>query len=108
MSDGRYILAGKIPVPCDDLFEWAEWFETHWQERVVQQDQVGNYWVSTVFLAVDYNWIPDIHPPALFETMVFEGQGGGEITDYLERTSTWELALEQHAEAVVWAKERLS
>jgi hypothetical protein len=32
-----------------------------------------------------------------------------EVDDgYFERTSTWELALEAHAQAVAWAKERLS
>jgi hypothetical protein len=101
-----YILDGKVPVPCEDAIAWAQWVEAHEQERIVCQEDVGPWWVSTVFLGVDHNYVIGHTPPQLFETMIFEGKGG-DPNDYQTRTSTWELALEQHAQAVVWAKEQM-
>lgn len=100
-----YILEGKIPVPCPDTLAWGQWMESHYRDRVVGQEDVGDLWVSTVFLGVDHCYTPG-GEPRLFETMIFKNPGR-EWTDYQERTSTWELALEQHACAVVWAKEQM-
>lgn len=71
------------PVPVDtgdswgDLFApekhrsavlaWAAWIEK--ANKVVKQTTIGPYWVSTVFLGVDYGWDPG--PPIIYETMVF-------------------------------------
>ena len=108
MDSGRYILNGKIPIPCEDLFTWARWIEEHREERIVKQEYVGDFWISTCFLGLDYNWIFD-GPPILFETMVFKGKGRDIPSDApMIRTATWELALEAHAEAMAWAKEQLS
>jgi hypothetical protein len=116
MSHGRYILKGKIPVPCEDLLTWGRWLEDS-QQRVVKQEDVGPFWVSTVFLGLDHNWGDG--PPLLFETMIFRDvteadrrrRGGPKHVSVddapMWRTSTWELALEQHQEAVAWARERL-
>lgn len=127
MNHGRYILDGKVPVPCEDLFTWAHWIEKG-ANRVVRQEDVGNLWVSTVFLALDHNWLCD-GPPMLFETIVFrdctdadqeemdataERHGWQKVAcpthialDYAVRTPTWELALEAHEEAKRWAKKHL-
>jgi len=105
---GRYILHGKIPVPCEDLLTWARWIEENWRERVVRQEDMGPYWISTVFIGLDHNWGDG--PPHLFETMVFRGDKGDRqaVNDApFQRTPTWELALDAHAEAVAWAKEQL-
>jgi len=107
--NGRYILDGKIPVPCEDLLTWARWIEDHWQDRVVGRDQVGPREVSTVFLGLDHTWHDDI-PPRLFETMVFLWKGDERTVEDdapMWRTPTWEMALETHAEGIAWARERL-
>ena len=107
--NGRYILDGKIPVPCEDLLTWAQWMEANDDKRIVKQQDIGPYWVSTVFLGLDHSWT-DPELPHLFETMVFTTEHGhhASVDDgYFNRTPTWEMALEAHAEAVAWAKERL-
>lgn len=44
-----------------------------WEYRRVAEDQVGPYWVSTVWLGIDhgFGFGPEPHPPIIFETMVF-------------------------------------
>lgn len=88
-----FILADRIPIPCD-LLTWARWFEDHVRERIVQQNTIGDYWVSTVFLGLNHNWLDG--PPELFETMVFQGCDGDRTDIAIQRYPTWELALEGH------------
>lgn len=96
-------MEGQIPVPCEDLLTWARWIEDN--PRVVRQEVIGRFFVSTVFLGLDHDWTFK-GPPLVFETMVMQKDGGGSVYDApFLRTSTWELALEDHAEAVVWARE---
>lgn len=122
--NGRYILDGKIPVPEPDLLKWAHWMEED-GHRIVRQDDVGELWVSTCFLGLDHDWTFK-GPPMLFETMVFRKSNEEDARGFrrlgfahvpghihlddspVTRTPTWELALETHAEAVAWAKERLT
>ena len=111
--DDKYILNGKIPVPCSDTITWARWYETADKQRIVRQETIGDYWVSTVFLALDHG--SGSGPPLLFETLVFyadrrEDAHGHVIPDAapLLRTPTWELALEAHASACLWAREHLT
>lgn len=106
----KYKLEGKIPVPVEDVLEWARWF--HDADRQVARDIIGNLRVSTVFLGLDHNFSLN-GPPVLFETMIFpvDAKGEyirGEALDYMERYTTWELALEGHRRAVAYAKETLS
>lgn len=110
MSRGYYKLDGKIAVPCQHVGEWAAWFGTG--HRVVQQEDVGPFLVSTVFLGLDHSF-GEGGPPLLFESAVFTrgmeeilGKVRHTLSDHnMERTSTWELALEAHQRAVAWAKE---
>jgi hypothetical protein len=37
--------------------------------RIVAQEQVGQYWISTIFLGIDHNWGEGA--PILWETMIF-------------------------------------
>lgn len=123
--NGRYILRGKIPVPCEDLMTWARWIEDCEDERIVKQEDIGPYWISTVFMGLDHNFL-DIGLPRLFETMIFRNPTDEDRREWtargwksncpphvpvddapVSRTATWELALEQHAEAVAWAKGKL-
>lgn len=105
MDNRHYILDGKIPIPVD-LLVWARWLEEHRADRIIKQETVGNCWVSTVFLGLNHNYLDD-GPPLLFETMVFaEKDSKRDYNDlYMDRYSTWELALEGHEKAVAWAKE---
>ena len=101
MGVGRYILNGKIPVPCEDLIEWASWLQTN--ERHVGDDHIAGVHVSTVFLGLDHRLGAE-GPPLLFETMIF----GGQHDQYCSRSTTWELALEEHAEALELVKSSLT
>ena len=52
------------------LLEWARWFETAGEERIIRQDLLydGKVKISTVFMGLDHAWQG---PPQLYETMVF-------------------------------------
>jgi hypothetical protein len=87
----KYILNGHVPVPEPDLMKWAKWFET--ADRIVAKTKVGNREVSTVFLALDHNFLC-AGPPLFFETMIFPECA------YCARCSTWEEAEAEHRKAV--------
>lgn len=97
MSD-KYILDGHTPVPCNDVLAWGCWFENPEHRRVAATVLSGGVRVSTVFLGLDHNWGEG--PPALFETMIFEGPHDSEQWRY----STWDEAVAGHEAAVVLAK----
>ena len=68
---GHYILdADGNPRPEPDVIKWATWFEKG--NRIVKQDQIGEVWVSTVFLGLDHDFTGK-GPPILWETMTFRG-----------------------------------
>lgn len=92
MTDGKWKLDGHTSVYCEDLIEWARWFEK--ADRKVARDQFGDIGVSTVFLSLDHAY--GSGPPILFETMIF----GGEHDGYCERYSTWDEAVKGHEVAV--------
>lgn len=89
--NGQYILNGKTPVECNDLMEWAKQMEG--KNRIVEQSQLGDVKVSTVFLGLDHSFGDG--EPLLFETMIF----GGEHDQYQDRYSTWDEAVEGHKKA---------
>jgi hypothetical protein len=82
----RYILAddGVTPIRCDDLYEWAIWYQTaerHVAHDMDEHDTTGQQIrVSTVFLGVDHAFGGG--PPILWETMVFGGLLDGEQVRY--------------------------
>lgn len=83
-----YILEGKEPKQIDDVLEWATQFET--QNKIVEQTDIGDVLISTVFLGVDHSYFGST--PILFETMIF----GGNNNDYQDRYSTWDEAVIGH------------
>lgn len=87
-----YILDGKTPKKVE-MLEWARWFEKAREERIVAKTDVGNAYVSTVFLGSDHQWGDG--PPLIFETLIF----GGVHDQDMWRCSTWEEAEQQHADA---------
>jgi hypothetical protein len=61
-----------VPVPCLSLIDWAIWSAANPDKRIVKKEYVGEFWISTVFLGIDYNHTAD-GPPILWETLVFKG-----------------------------------
>ena len=92
-----WILDGKTPKSVD-LYTWAAWFED--DDRHVARTVIDEDVVSTVFLGIDHSMGgPE---PLLFETMIFVGPGHRE--NWCERCTTWDQALDQHAEALTELK----
>ena len=98
----NYILnRNHEPIPTDDFEVFGAWFENG-ANRVVKQENVGPYFVSTVFLGNDHNFHLS-GPPVLFETMVFDNESREESAEdfnYQRRCCTWKEAEAMHAEAV--------
>ena len=82
--------------------EWAKFFENDEDRRVDRTEFPDGTSVSTVFLALDHQFGDG--PPLLFETMIFKGKSGE--SDYCERCSTWDEAVEMHKRAVYMVGER--
>jgi hypothetical protein len=96
-----YILNGHTPVPVADMLEWAKWFETAGDARIVAQTEISeNVRVSTVFLGMDHSFgFGADRAPMIFETMTF----GGPCDQNQTRCSTWTEALLMHAAAIAMA-----
>lgn len=89
MTD-KYILQGRKPVLANSFAEWGRFFGKPANRRV-EETQIGNVRISTVFLGIDHNF-SGAGPPVLFETMVFGGPLGGEQRRYC----TWTEAKRGH------------
>lgn len=103
---GMYTLSEtRIPVPCPDHLQWAEFMET--ADRHVADDTVGPLRVSTVFLGLDHSFGGD--PPILFETMIFGADEASDMHEtYCKRYATWAEAEAGHHVAVKRAAELLT
>ncbi len=75
------------------LLEWGKWFET--DDRIIEQTDIDDVRVSTVFLGIDHNFNLT-GPPILFETMIF----GGEHDQYQDRCATYTEAKKMHTKAL--------
>jgi hypothetical protein len=54
----------------ESIYQWAIWYEDI--NRIVKQEKAGDFFISTVFLGVDYGLNG---PPVLWESIVFrDGQ----------------------------------
>lgn len=96
----KYILKNRKIYPCDDLMLWGAWMEENRSNRHVGDDQIGDIWVSTVFLGLDHSYRNN-GVPILFETMLF----GGPIDQDMNRYEDIESAESGHESAVSCAKE---
>lgn len=108
-DDFYYVERDGVPVPATNE-EWREIWDS--PDRIVARDNVGFYWVSTVFLGLNHNFGPG--PPLVYETMVFD-QSEGEIaareeaigflgtlgTDQLQIRSSTRAEAERHHRAAV-------
>jgi hypothetical protein len=122
--NGRYILIGQTPVPCEDLLKWGRWMQS--ADRFVLRTVVGEWCVSTVFLGLDHQFGDG--PPILFETMIFlitaarqpdeslddlfrrvrplEEAADQELIGYQQRYTDWPGAEAGHEVAVHLVEER--
>lgn len=96
-----WILKDDAPVLCRDPRVWAHWMMAAdlKQARRVARTDVGDAYVSTVFLAVDH---ASGGTPILYETMVF-----GIDASYRKRYATRELACAGHKVAVAWQERKM-
>lgn len=94
----KFILNGKIPEACSDIYRWAKWYEN--SDRHVADTEVEEMIrVSTVFLGIDHNWSLN-GDPVLFETMCFALRDFGADDLPCNRYCTWDEALKGHHEIV--------
>lgn len=67
--------------------------------KIIKQEHIGPFFISTVFLCVDHRMSGDDNGPVLFETMVFcDGKDDDDL--YCERTTSYDLAITQHEKVV--------
>lgn len=93
MIDGYMVLDADHNVIPADLHTWGQFFNDR-AARTVGRTDIGEVFVSTVFLGVDHNFGGG--PPLWFETMVFHGEWDQATFRY----TTWEQAEAGHARVV--------
>lgn len=103
---GKYILVNKKPVEVIDLLKWARMTES--SNRRIALTEIGDIKISTVFLGMDFSFIPasmrnEKIKPLLFETMIF----GGKLDKEMERYCTYGQAERGHKRWVKKVKESL-
>lgn len=90
-----YKLVGERIVPVNSL-EDAGKYLADIKSRRIASDQIGDAYISTVFLVLDHGF-DQKRPPVLFETMIFECN----LYDgWCHRSCTYEEAQATHKEAV--------
>lgn len=97
-----YILNEDGSVEECALTEWSIWRNRNAPLIIIKQDTVNDNFISTVFLGVSYKSNIKRNPPLLFETMVFDKGGAGNVV-YEELYSTKKEALEGHKKAVEYS-----
>lgn len=75
MNDKYILTEDHRVVPEPDSLTWARWFEG--TNRIIAQEMCGPYFVSTVFLGLDHDFVAHLLPgtgrqPLIFETMIFD------------------------------------
>jgi hypothetical protein len=93
-----YTLVEKTPVACNSGPEWQQWIDDAGARRIVAQDDIGDFLVSTVFQGADMK-TPDSPTPLLFETLIYDGEG--QVVGNSGLYPTWELAEAGHRSTVL-------
>ena len=88
-----YKLNGREPVECTAQ-ELGDLYKS--DDRIVARTELQTGYVSTVFLGLNHNFSGE-GKPLLFETIFFTNRKN---SAGMTRASTWEGALQQHAEMV--------
>jgi hypothetical protein len=89
----REVEGQLLGFTTEQMIELSKKGVDFWVDRVVQQDSVGDFFVSTVFLVLDHGWNG---PPVLWETAVFNKNTINEMDRYTSRIA----ALAGHLEMV--------
>lgn len=102
MLQPRYfILDDQHQLQAVDMLTWAFWLEEERGKRIVKQETVGRFWISTVFLGLGLDDLGIGHHPQLFETMAFRGPEQERMSaGFTARMDSWEEAEATHARAV--------
>lgn len=99
----HYILKGTKVEKSNNVKEWAEWYEKASKDgaRIVKQEHIGAYYVSTVFLGLDHNFGAS-GDPILFESMVFSDHSEFDLGQEVDcvRYQTYGEALRGHKKLV--------
>jgi hypothetical protein len=99
MGWGNYILDDDNRPVRVDIREAVAWREAHPDRRIVKQEDVGGYRVSTVFLQLDHSFADDA-TPVLWETLVFDRRDPNGVNHWSEidgdRYTSHEDALAGH------------
>ena len=94
MLSGLFYILDEQGEPVEvEPEEWSKWFNTHWEQRRIALDDVGEITVSTVFIGIKA--MPG-YPPLLFETAVF----GRDFDGVQDCYATKEEALAGHAKNI--------
>jgi hypothetical protein len=105
MGHGLYILKDKTPVLEPDVHTWGRWIQK--AERHVDDERIGDYRISTVFLGLDHAWGEDV-PPVLWESMIFTSNENDPLSCDCRRCSgSWEQAESMHAKMVEKVKQHI-
>jgi len=101
-----YYILDKMKNVVECSVEEVEFLLKDKDKKIVRQEEIGDKFVSTIFLGIDHYMGPNKdHPPVVFETMVFDRSESQKGDIYQERYCTWKEAEEGHARAVQWVKE---
>lgn len=100
-----YILdENNNPIGTNNVIKWGRLMQL--KEKIVKQENVDNYFISTVFLGIDHSY--DFGNPVLWETMIFrkDKDGSKELGSdiFHDRYSTYDEAIQGHKEAVKLVK----
>jgi hypothetical protein len=98
---GHYILDESNNPVSVDLRTWAEWIGDP-KNKIVEQNTVGSFWVSTVFLGLDHRFGGE-GEPLLWETMIFPEATYEEL--YCQRYTSYKEAINGHELAVLIAEQ---
>ena len=91
------------PVVCEDMLEWALWFGTSHESRVIAKTELpSGAVVSTVFIGIDHAFRGG--DPVLWETMLF----GGEYDLACDRYRSRNEALVGHEMWVLVARDEMT
>lgn len=102
MNTGYYMLDANgepkaVDITDKDTLElWGNWYQKA-DNKVVKQERIGEFIVSTVFLTVDHRF-GFRGPPILWETMIFDGNR--EMVDYERCAGSREQAEMMHQEMI--------
>lgn len=96
------------------MWEWSGL--TNSDKKIIEQTQIGPYFISTVYIGMDMGFRINLNPdpeefyqPIIFETMIFndEKDEDDELYLYQERYCTQEQAREGHYKACKLVEEKI-